>query len=113
MLLLREFMLVVSFLLHWMRVDVSFLVLFNEVISPRGVSLSERYFGQLLLCIFPLVVSLCLLRQVRHLVPHVVHQMPGLPLLVLAILGFNYGLNDSKDLLLVFHIILHREIYNW
>jgi len=113
MLLLRVFMLVISFLLHWMRVYVSFLVLFNEVISPWGISLSERYFGRLLLCIFSVVVSPRLLRQVRHLVPHVVHQMPGLPLLVLAILGFNYGLNDCKDLLLVFHIVLHREIYYW
>jgi hypothetical protein len=43
----------------------------------------------------------------------VVHQMPCLPLLVLAILGFNYGLNYSEDLFLVFHIVLHREIYYW
>ena len=104
---------VISVLLHGMRVDVSFLVLFNEVISPWGISLSKRYFWRLLLSVFPLVVSLSLMRQVRHPVPHVVHQMPRLPLLVLAILCFYNGLNDSEYLLLVFHIILHGKVYYW
>ena len=96
-----------------MRVYVSFLVLLNEVISPWGISLSERYFGRLLLSVLSLVVSPRLMRQVWHLVTHVVHEMSGLPLLVFAVLCFYDSLNDGEYLLLVFHVILHREIYYW
>jgi len=85
-----------------MRVYVSFLVLFNEVISPGGISLSERYFGWLLLSVLSLIVSPRLMRQVWHLVTHVVHEMPSLPLLIFAVLGFYYGLNDGEYLFLVF-----------
>jgi hypothetical protein len=102
--------LIISLLLHRMRINMSFLILLHKIVSSRWVSLCQGYFRWLFLLVFTLVVSPSLVRKIGYLVTKMINQMSVTTFLILPILNFENSLNDLKDLLLILGFILSRYV---